>query len=231
MAGAGHCDQPCVYACGPGITCRHRARQPATANPTGDLVPARPTKLATPGSHNIDAESGMSVMKTAVSNLVPGILGECGGEMSCATCHVQVGEDWAERFPTITSSPRERRHRRPQRFAKCRRRAFNAAHADAEERYRRRRRRHQTWNVPAECGSVARRESERFALPGLDLIQDRVGDRGDGVVGQLGQARSPAKTRSKGSLWRSPRSIHPRTGERSSGWGPYLPVGQHVVCD
>jgi 2Fe-2S ferredoxin len=57
--------------------------------------------------HNIDAESGMSVMKTAVSNLVPGIVGECGGEMSCATCHVQVDEDWAERFPTITSEEEE----------------------------------------------------------------------------------------------------------------------------
>lgn len=41
----------------------------------------------------IDATSGESVMATAVKNGVPGILGECGGNASCATCHVWVDQD------------------------------------------------------------------------------------------------------------------------------------------
>ncbi|MCB8836410.1 2Fe-2S iron-sulfur cluster-binding protein [Aurantimonas sp. VKM B-3413] len=45
----------------------------------------------------IEAEDGSSVMQTAVSNDVDGIVGECGGSMACATCHVYVDEAWADR--------------------------------------------------------------------------------------------------------------------------------------
>lgn len=38
----------------------------------------------------IDAPVGESVMAAAVKNGVPGIIGECGGNASCATCHVWV---------------------------------------------------------------------------------------------------------------------------------------------
>ena len=38
----------------------------------------------------IDAGLGDTVMATAVRNGVPGIVGECGGNRSCATCHVYV---------------------------------------------------------------------------------------------------------------------------------------------
>jgi ferredoxin, 2Fe-2S len=44
----------------------------------------------------IDAAVGDSVMATAVKNGVPGIVGECGGNLSCATCHVYVDEDFLE---------------------------------------------------------------------------------------------------------------------------------------
>lgn len=40
----------------------------------------------------IDAEIGSTVMNTALDNLVPGIDADCGGECSCATCHVIVSE-------------------------------------------------------------------------------------------------------------------------------------------
>ena len=40
--------------------------------------------------HNIDANNGDSIMVTATSNLVPGIDADCGGECSCATCHVLI---------------------------------------------------------------------------------------------------------------------------------------------
>lgn len=41
----------------------------------------------------IEANAGDSVMETAVRNGVPGIVAECGGSLSCATCHVYVAED------------------------------------------------------------------------------------------------------------------------------------------
>jgi ferredoxin, 2Fe-2S len=42
----------------------------------------------------VDATVGESVMAAAVRNGIPGIIGECGGNCSCATCHVYVGEDF-----------------------------------------------------------------------------------------------------------------------------------------
>jgi len=44
--------------------------------------------------HNVDADVGTTVMNAALDNLVPGIDADCGGECSCATCHVMVAEDW-----------------------------------------------------------------------------------------------------------------------------------------
>jgi len=47
----------------------------------------------------VTATVGDSVMETAVRNGVPGIVAECGGSLSCATCHVIVAADWAARLP------------------------------------------------------------------------------------------------------------------------------------
>ena len=44
--------------------------------------------------HDIDATVGDSVMVTAVGNGVPGIDADCGGECSCATCHVIIDDAW-----------------------------------------------------------------------------------------------------------------------------------------
>lgn len=44
--------------------------------------------------HVVDATIGQSVMAAAVDNGVPGIDADCGGECSCATCHVVVAGDW-----------------------------------------------------------------------------------------------------------------------------------------
>lgn len=47
------------------------------------------------GTENVvEAEPGMSVMNAAIDNMVPGIDADCGGECSCATCHVIVDDDW-----------------------------------------------------------------------------------------------------------------------------------------
>ncbi|NRQ31790.1 (2Fe-2S)-binding protein [Nonomuraea sp. NN258] len=47
--------------------------------------------------HVVEAAAGDTVMSAAVRNGVPGIIGECGGNNSCATCHVWVRADFAER--------------------------------------------------------------------------------------------------------------------------------------
>jgi 2Fe-2S ferredoxin len=39
---------------------------------------------------------GESVMAAAVRNGVPGIIGECGGNNSCATCHVWVRDEFTD---------------------------------------------------------------------------------------------------------------------------------------
>lgn len=44
--------------------------------------------------HVVDASVGDSIMVAATSNLVPGIDADCGGECSCATCHVLISADW-----------------------------------------------------------------------------------------------------------------------------------------
>lgn len=46
--------------------------------------------------HQIDATNGESIMSTAINNLVPGIDADCGGECSCATCHVVVDPAWMD---------------------------------------------------------------------------------------------------------------------------------------
>jgi ferredoxin, 2Fe-2S len=47
----------------------------------------------------VTAPVGTSVMLAAVDNDVRGIEGECGGCLSCATCHVWVDEADAARLP------------------------------------------------------------------------------------------------------------------------------------
>jgi 2Fe-2S ferredoxin len=44
-----------------------------------------------------DVPEGTSLMQAAVAHGVPGIVGECGGSLSCATCHVVVDADWSDR--------------------------------------------------------------------------------------------------------------------------------------
>jgi 2Fe-2S ferredoxin len=55
----------------------------------------------------VDADPGDSVMKIATSNLVSGIIGECGGELICATCHVFVDPGWLDSLPPMSETERE----------------------------------------------------------------------------------------------------------------------------
>ncbi|GAB4361572.1 MAG: 2Fe-2S iron-sulfur cluster-binding protein [Oricola sp.] len=43
-----------------------------------------------------EVADGINMMEAAVANNVPRVIGECGGNLSCATCHVYVDEAWRE---------------------------------------------------------------------------------------------------------------------------------------
>lgn len=45
--------------------------------------------------HDVEVPAGVSLMRAAVDNLVPGIDGDCGGQCACATCHVFVEAPWS----------------------------------------------------------------------------------------------------------------------------------------
>ena len=48
--------------------------------------------------HQVEVPVGLSVMRGAVNNAVPGIDADCGGECACATCHVYVDPKWLDRI-------------------------------------------------------------------------------------------------------------------------------------
>ena len=50
-----------------------------------------------PDGQTITAEvkQGQNLMEAAVAASVPRVVGECGGSLSCATCHVVVDGAWA----------------------------------------------------------------------------------------------------------------------------------------
>ncbi|MFN3472457.1 MAG: 2Fe-2S iron-sulfur cluster-binding protein [Blastomonas sp.] len=43
-----------------------------------------------------DAQTGSSLMEAVRLAQVEGIIAECGGACSCATCHVYIDQAWAE---------------------------------------------------------------------------------------------------------------------------------------
>jgi 2Fe-2S ferredoxin len=49
-------------------------------------------------AQTIDAESGLSLMESAIREGVEGIDADCGGACACGTCRVVVDETWRERI-------------------------------------------------------------------------------------------------------------------------------------
>ena len=56
----------------------------------------RLTFVAFDGTRRVlQVAAGVSLMRAAVDNNVPGIDADCGGMCACATCHVFVDPEWA----------------------------------------------------------------------------------------------------------------------------------------
>ncbi len=68
---------------------------------------------------SINVPTGMTVMHGASINMIDGILAECGGALTCATCHCYVHPDWIDL--TGTASDKEN-----QTLAKVRQRKANS---------------------------------------------------------------------------------------------------------
>ena len=49
-------------------------------------------------THTVEVAEGLTVMEGAVQNNIPGIDGDCGGGMACATCHVYVKDEWFDKI-------------------------------------------------------------------------------------------------------------------------------------
>lgn len=58
-------------------------------------------------SHRLEVTEGTSVMRAAIDSMVPGILADCGGSCSCATCHCYVDEAWIARLDPPDAEERE----------------------------------------------------------------------------------------------------------------------------
>ena len=55
-------------------------------------------------THTVDAPAERTLMQIAVDNGVPGILGDCGGSCSCATCHAYIDAPWADSLPPVSET-------------------------------------------------------------------------------------------------------------------------------
>jgi 2Fe-2S ferredoxin len=63
----------------------------------------RITFVLADGSHReVEASVGTSLMKAALDSGVPGIEAECGGCLTCATCHGYIDDEWAGRLEPAT---------------------------------------------------------------------------------------------------------------------------------
>jgi 2Fe-2S ferredoxin len=63
-------------------------------------------------SHNgaineVEVASGSSVMQGAVDNMIDGIIAECGGSCSCATCHCYIDPAWVDRIPAASEMEKD----------------------------------------------------------------------------------------------------------------------------
>jgi 2Fe-2S ferredoxin len=56
---------------------------------------------------SVEARVGETVMRAALDNAIPGIIADCGGELSCATCQIHVDQDWFARLEEPSADERD----------------------------------------------------------------------------------------------------------------------------
>ena len=52
----------------------------------------------------VDVANGSNLMRAATENNIEGIVGDCGGSMSCATCHVFVDDAFLGKLPAMQAN-------------------------------------------------------------------------------------------------------------------------------
>ena len=70
--------------------------------------------------HVVEPGTGESLMRAAVDNGVPGIDADCGGECSCATCHVMLPDHWFEKLGAPLDREEEMLDMNPERHSTSR---------------------------------------------------------------------------------------------------------------
>jgi ferredoxin, 2Fe-2S len=56
---------------------------------------------------NVQVDAGSSLMEGARGIGISGIEGECGGSLSCATCHVYIDDEWFGKLEPIGDLERQ----------------------------------------------------------------------------------------------------------------------------
>lgn len=56
---------------------------------------------------SVEAEIGATLCQTALDHSVPGILGDCGGNCTCGTCHARIDTVWRTKLPAPSSLERD----------------------------------------------------------------------------------------------------------------------------
>lgn len=62
-------------------------------------MPAAKFKTGSETPVTMDIAVGQSLMEGALAHGVSGIDAECGGALTCATCHVHVDDPWSDLLP------------------------------------------------------------------------------------------------------------------------------------
>ncbi len=55
----------------------------------------------------LETRPGISLMQAAVAGNVDGIQADCGGLLTCATCHVYLQPPWLDRVPPASDEEQE----------------------------------------------------------------------------------------------------------------------------
>lgn len=71
------------------------------------LMPTITFTQADGSEQTIEVADGTTLMRAGVSNGIAGIVGECGGQAMCATCHVYVRPAYLDSMPVVAEDEDE----------------------------------------------------------------------------------------------------------------------------